>query len=194
MNEDLHFGEEGFNLLKSTEKFVGTAYKPTPTDKWTYGYGATIKADGTPVVEGDEISLDDAELLLLSQLIPRENKVKSRISFELNQNQFDSLVDLVYNAGVGYRDKQGTYHDWELFTRLNNGQTGDELRVYWESLAITQGGVKLNGLITRRKKEVEKDGNNEVVEKDSKEEITIKNDNAVVSAESNQISTETHQD
>ncbi len=46
-------------FIKSFEGFKDTAYKPLPTDRWTYGYGSTFKLDGSPVQEDNFISPED---------------------------------------------------------------------------------------------------------------------------------------
>ena len=142
----------GISFLKAREKFVGVAYLPTKADKWTYGFGATIKADGTPVKQGDTITEEEAEQLLASQLIPREAAVDARISVALSPGKFDCLVSLVYNAGTGYYDKAGKYHDWDLFHNVNEGNLTE---AYYTQLAITQAGKVLPGLVNRRKEEWE---------------------------------------
>lgn len=140
----------GINFLKSREVFVPNAYLPTPNDKWTYGYGATTKADGTPVKKGDSITEEEADALLALQLVSRENAVDSRISVALTPGKFDCLVSLVYNAGTGYHDKAGKYHDWDLFNNVNEGNLTE---AYYTQLAITQAGKVLPGLVNRRKEE-----------------------------------------
>ena len=154
MNDLMHMSDLGGSLTKGYEKLVLTSYKPTINDRWTIGYGSTFHIDGTPVQEGETITEEQANSMFANDMVKFENGVKSRICIPLEQNQFDSCVDLAYNAGFGYRDHTGTYHDWDLWHNINNGMAGDDLFNYWTTLAITQAGIKLNGLIRRRKSEV----------------------------------------
>ena len=150
----MHISDLGGSLTKGFEQLRLLAYKPTPNDRWTIGYGSTFHIDGTPVCEGETCTQEEAEAMFNRDMIKFENGVKKRISIELTQNRFDSLVDLAYNAGFGYTDNSGQYHDWDLWHNINNNMDDASLFAYWTNLAITQAGVKLNGLIRRRKSEV----------------------------------------
>lgn len=154
MNENLKFSNSGYILLKEYEKFAPLAYKPTSNDRWTYGYGSTFKFDGSPVLENDSISINDANELLKNKITAYELGVIKRISIELVQCEFDSLVDLCYNAGYGYHDNNNEYHNWDLFHNINSGMKGNNLFNYWTTLAITQLEKKRDGLVRRRKSEV----------------------------------------
>ena len=91
-----------FASLEVSEGFVEKAMKPVPEDRWTYGYGNTFKADGSPVSPGDTISRSEARKLM---------EIKVRDEFQpvihsctkgilLSQGEFDSLIDLAYNIGA----------------------------------------------------------------------------------------------
>ena len=72
----------------------------------------------------------------------------------LTQGQFDAVSDFIYNAGATYTDKAGKVHYYNLFENVNKEIPKEEMVKYWDSLAVTGGGVVLNGLIARRKEEV----------------------------------------
>jgi GH24 family phage-related lysozyme (muramidase) len=72
----------------------------------------------------------------------------------LNQNEFNAVVDFLYNAGATYKDKSGKRQYFKLFHNINSNMPKKELSEYWRKLCITGGGKKLNGLIIRRQDEV----------------------------------------
>lgn len=84
------------------EGFEKNAMIPVPGDVPTYGYGSTVKADGSHVELGDSISRLDAQELL----VDTANKTyadgikKCAPDLILTQYEFDFLVDSAYNLGV----------------------------------------------------------------------------------------------
>jgi lysozyme len=87
--------EEGKSLLKKFEGCELEAYQCS-ANVWTIGYGHT--AD---VKEGDAINQDEAEQLLIEDLVEFEGYVNNAVTVPLKQNQFDALVCWTYNLGVG---------------------------------------------------------------------------------------------
>lgn len=141
--------------IKLDEGFESKPYK-CPAGVWTIGYGTTRYPNGKKVTENDiAITKDVAEVYLIEHLKKVETIVDSLCRDDLNQNQFDAICDFVYNAGTSYIDKKGIKRLYNLFKHINNYMTKGELTKYWSNLAITGGGKKLNGLIKRRKFEVD---------------------------------------
>jgi len=141
--------------IKHDEGFVATPYK-CPAGVWTIGYGTTRYPNGKKVTANDvAITKDVAEVYLLEHLKKVETIVDSLCRDDLNQNQFDAICDFVYNAGTSYIDKKRIKRLYNLFANVNKYMTKGELTKYWCGLAITGGGKKLNGLIKRRKYEVD---------------------------------------
>jgi lysozyme len=66
-----------------------------PDGRWTIGYGHTLTAR-----EGAEVSPDDAEALLLYDLIAVAHAINEHVYAPLTQNQFDALASFVFNIGV----------------------------------------------------------------------------------------------
>ena len=87
--------EKGLGLIKKYEGLKLKSYK-CPAGIWTIGYGST----GVDVVEGMEITKEEAEQRIKSYLTPLENKI-NKLNLYINQNQFDSIVSLCYNIGFG---------------------------------------------------------------------------------------------
>jgi lysozyme len=89
------------NLIKQFEGFKDKAYL-CPAKKWTIGFGSTMWNDGKKVKEGEKITMQGAENLLLWDLGKR---VKVLEGLNINQNQIDSLCSFIYNIGIGAFNK-----------------------------------------------------------------------------------------
>ena len=130
---------QGVALIKKFEGCELKAYQCS-ANVWTIGYGHT-----RGVKEGDEISADKAEYILLEDLIEFEKYVDQLVTVSLNQDQFDALVAWTFNLGPTNL-KEST-----MLLRLNDGQY-DEVPAQmarWNR----SGGEVLEGLKRRRKAE-----------------------------------------
>lgn len=132
----MKLGEKGFAIIRSYEKFRPTAYKPTPNDTWTIGFGHT-----RGVKEGDCCELHDGEDWLHADVAVAEKAVNSNVTVPLTQNQFDALVSLVFNVGLPPT----------LIRLLNDGDYAGAAAEFpkWRK----QAGRVLAGLVARRKTE-----------------------------------------
>lgn len=130
----------GLKLTTDAEQLRLTAYKPTPNDVWTIGYGHT-----RGVKEGDTCSEAQALAWLQMDLAEAEHTVLTEVDVPLSQNQFDALVDFVFNVGAG------NFRSSTLLKYLNQRKfvlcSGELLK--WNK----QGGVILGGLVKRRRAE-----------------------------------------
>ena len=98
---NLSTSSTGINLITSFEGFSAYPYQDQNGIP-TIGYGSTYYQDGTRVTMDDPaISKDQAIAILQSYVKKFERVVNQYVSAELNQNQFDALVDFVYNIGPG---------------------------------------------------------------------------------------------
>ena len=130
---------QGVALIKKFEGCEREAYQCS-ANVWTIGYGHT-----RGVKEGDEISADKAEYILLEDLIEFETYVDQLVTVSLNQDQFDALVSWTFNLGPTNL-KEST-----MLLRLNDGQYSEvpaEMARWNRS-----GGEVLEGLKRRRKAE-----------------------------------------
>lgn len=141
----MHTSLAGIELIKKHEKLRLRAYKPTPRDRWTIGYGTTVYPSGRPVNEGDSCSKILAEAYLKYDLIKREASINERVKVKLTQSQFDALVSLVYNIGVGAFAKS------TLLRWLNQGEY--ILAANQFDRWVKQKGIVLKGLVKRRAEE-----------------------------------------
>jgi lysozyme len=97
MNDDLIYDAEGMDLTEDAEGCVLTAYPDpgTGAEPWTIGYGHT----GPDVRPGMTITMDDAADLLRDDIRKAEAQVKRLVQVQLNQHQYDALVDFEFNTG-----------------------------------------------------------------------------------------------
>ena len=143
-------GDAGLSLIKDFEKLKLHGYHATKDEMergiTTVGYGSTGR-----VKVGDKITEQQAEQFLAEDLGVAEKAVKRLVKRDLNQNEFDALVSLVYNVGEGAFEKS------KALKALN---AGDIDRFKYEAFDpkagfTKQGGEVLAGLVRRRKAEME---------------------------------------
>lgn len=136
--------ENGINLIKKFEGCRLTAYQDS-VGVWTIGYGWTQPVDGKPVGNGMTITQQKADDLLKQGVIQYEAGVHGLVTVQLNQNQYDALVDFAYNLGVNAL-KGST-----LLKKLNTGDYAGAANEFtkWNKA----GGKELAGLTRRREAE-----------------------------------------
>ena len=135
---------KGLELIKEFEGFSSVAYLCS-AKKATIGYGNTFWEDGTPVKIGDQISKERAETLLKHVVDNFSVAVEVDIKIEVTQNQFDALVSLAYNIGLG------AFKNSTLLRQLNRGNFVGASQEFlrWDK----SNGKPLLGLTRRREKE-----------------------------------------
>lgn len=135
----MKISEVGLDLIKSHEGFRSDAYL-CPAGVWTIGYGHT-----GDVEEGQSVTEEEAEELLLQDVAFAEDAVNSLVEVELSQQMFDALVCFVYNVGVG------AFEQSTLLRFLNQGQMEEAAEQFlrWNKA----GGKELTGLTRRREAE-----------------------------------------
>lgn len=135
-------GTLGLSIIKQCETCRLTAFKPTPDDVWTIGWGHT-----KGVSEGDTCTQESADEFLAEDLAEAEAAVNKMVTVPLNQNQFDALVSFVYNEGA---------HALEISTLLHKLNALDYIGAAaefprWNKQRKKDGSyVVLNGLVKRR--------------------------------------------
>ena len=140
----MKISNKGLELIKEFEGFSSTAYLCS-AKKATIGYGNTFWEDGTPVKIGDQISKERAETLLKHVVDNFSVAVEVDIKIEVTQNQFDALVSLAYNIGLG------AFKNSTLLRQLNRGNFVDASQEFlrWDK----SNGKPLLGLTRRRERE-----------------------------------------
>lgn len=89
----------GLVALVSHEGFQGKAYIPTPGDRPTVGFGSTFKEDGSPVKITDTVTPQAALRMSLSHIGKDELQLRRCVTGELNQVEYDTLVNFAYWRG-----------------------------------------------------------------------------------------------
>ena len=135
----------GLELIKDFEGFSSTSYLDVVNIP-TIGWGNTYYSDGRKVKLGEQISKTDA-LKLLEVVANRDfaDKIFPAIKVKVTQNQFDAMVSLAYNIGVGAFLKS------TLLKKVNAGDfagAGEQF-LRWNRA----GGKELLGLTKRRERE-----------------------------------------
>lgn len=91
----------GLIAIASQESYTDTAVIPTKGDRPTYGYGSTIKEDGTPVRIGDRTDPARALRTVQAHLSREENKFRESLpGVKLTQGEYDLYMDFVYQYGI----------------------------------------------------------------------------------------------
>lgn len=109
---------------------------------WTIGYGTTRYPNGKRVSEGDRCTLEQAKAYMQHDLKIFERAVNSSVKVPLKQNQFDALVSLTYNIGVG------AFKNSTLLKKLNLGDYKEAANQF--DVWVNAGGKRLQGLVNRR--------------------------------------------
>jgi lysozyme len=88
--------QKGLDLIKKFEGFNDKEYI-CPAGKITIGYGHVILPNE---YFQEPMTRLEGELLLKKDLISREESLNTLVKVNINQNQFDSLISLIYNIGI----------------------------------------------------------------------------------------------
>jgi lysozyme len=133
----------GIALIKSFEQCRLAAYMPTPNDRPTIGWGTT----GPDIRMGMTWTQGQCDERFATDLGRFAASVSSAITAETLQHQFDAMVSLAYNIGLG------AYKSSTLLRLHNAGDfdLADAQFAVWNK----QAGKVLNGLVRRRAAEAE---------------------------------------
>ena len=131
--------QDGLKLIKKFEGCELKSYQDS-VGVWTIGYGHT-----KGVEEGQEITQDEAEEMLASELGEYEGYINDMVECDLEQHQFDALVAWVYNLGPT------NLRSSTMLKRLNANDLDDVPNQIkrWDKA----GGKVLQGLVRRREAE-----------------------------------------
>jgi lysozyme len=127
------------------EGFESKAYYDSTGKVWTIGNGFTRWEDGTPVKEGDIITLDQNNILLQNE-IKNEffPQINSNIKVDLEEYQWATIIDYTYSRGIGNVIKSG------IFDLINKNSLDPNIT---NIIRKTGLGGGLKGLIARRNTE-----------------------------------------
>jgi lysozyme len=152
----------GIELIKRFESLhdgdlsqIGLQPKLCPAGIWTSGWGNAITYNGKFLrgAENKDLAyaigtvkdIKEADWQLAKNLQKFEKIVLGKLKVKLNQNQFDALVSHTYNTGGSNT----------LFRLINENAGREKIYNWFTTKYITGNGVKLKGLIRRRKAEAD---------------------------------------
>lgn len=155
MNKNLFKLIERYESLHDGDlKQVGLQPKMDPIGIWTEGWGHAIVGPDGKFVRGPENkdlayklskikTEEDAFKILEKDVQYTYLVIERKIKVDLTENQKAALSSFIYNTGGSPT----------LFSLINNKSP----RIYdwWTTHYITAGGVRLRGLVNRRKSEAE---------------------------------------
>jgi len=141
----MNYSKNGLHLTENFEGLRFTAYPDPATngDPWTIGYGHT----GPEVHKGMTITQEQAEELLMQDVKKAAATVNAKVTTDITQEEFDALVDFVFNVGAG------NFNASTLLKKVNAGDihgAADEF-LKWDMAA----GKHMVGLLKRRHAEAE---------------------------------------
>lgn len=140
----MKLSQKGIELIKQFEGYSSKAYPDPATGgaPWTIGYGTT-----KGVKPGMIITAEQAEKMLRDDVEKFESGVSSLITAPTTQGQFDAMVSLAYNIGLGNFGKS-------TLLKKHNARcyicAADQFRVWNRA-----NGKVMNGLTKRRAAERE---------------------------------------
>ena len=138
-------------------EFEGLSLRPylCPAKKATIGYGNTYYKDGKKVTMLDKNITKEEALDLLKVIVDSFAKEVSKlVTSPLNQNQFNALVSFAYNVGsdIDQDNIPEGLGDSTLLKKVNVNP--NDVSIINEFLKWNKaGGVVVQGLVNRRKKE-----------------------------------------
>jgi lysozyme len=130
-------------LIKRFEGYRSKSAK-LADGRWTIGYGHTLTAR-----EGVEISEQDAEALLIYDLIAVAHSVNEWVYTPLSQNQFDALTAFAFNIGLD------NFRGSSVLRRLNEGaliQAACAMEL-WRKAEFEGERIVVDALVRRRSAE-----------------------------------------
>jgi len=136
--------QSAVELIKHYEGCKLEAYI-CPAGVLTIGFGHT----GPDVIKGKIITADQAEKLLIADLVKYDADIARYVKVKLNQSQYDALVSFVYNLGARALATS------TLLKKLNAGEFDAVPREFlkWDKARVNGMYKALPGLTKRRKSE-----------------------------------------
>jgi lysozyme len=139
----MNYSKNGLHLTEQFEGCKLTAYPDPATggDPWTIGYGHT----GSDVHPNMTITQQQAEELLMKDVQKSSQAVNSKVTTDITQDEFDALVDFVFNVGAG------NFAGSTLLKKINEGDMEGAAHEFekWDMAA----GKHMAGLLKRRQAE-----------------------------------------
>jgi GH24 family phage-related lysozyme (muramidase) len=143
-NEQMELSRAGAQFIAGWEGNILHPYNDSNPDA-TIGIGHLLHFG--PVTWQDRLrwrnfTYEDSLQLLKADIREVEREIRRRVTHPLNQNEWDALIDVVFNTGPGILD-DGVAH------AINNGRYEEATHI-WGAWIHGNGGVVLQGLVRRR--------------------------------------------
>lgn len=137
----MKIGPRGLALIKRYEGCKLDAYQDS-VGVWTIGYGSTLG-----VKQGQRITQQQADALLIEDLARFENGVGGYVTKDVKESQADAMISLAFNIGLG------NFRDSTLLKLTNSNQPMQAAQQFpkW----CNAGGKPLLGLLRRRLSEAQ---------------------------------------
>lgn len=141
--------KNGYDLIKGFEGLKLDAYLDS-VGVWTIGYGSTQYENFAKVKKGDKVSMQRAEEIFKYFADRFAKQVNDLIKKPLTQNQFNAIVSLAYNIGIG------AFSNSTALKKINVNPNDPTIKLAieaWNKGTVNGKKVVINGLKNRREKE-----------------------------------------
>ena len=129
--------------IELIKRFEGYRHRAAqlPDGRWTIGHGHTLTAR-----QGAEVSADDAEALLLYDLIAISQVLTEQVFVTLGHNEFDALSSFVFNIGTDNFSRSS------VLKRLNEGSPimAAAAMELWRKAEVGGERIVVDALVRRR--------------------------------------------
>lgn len=141
----------GKSYIEVLEKFLieHESFSPKPVwdvKQWSWGYGSRVpgSVNDKNIYPGGTITKQQAAKEAAKFYQAHYKYLSPLIKVPLNANQWAALLSFSYNTGTGNADN--------LVPNINS-RNNEALKTQWMKY-VYAGGQKLDGLVTRRKREL----------------------------------------
>lgn len=142
-NAWLAINAPGLDIIRRSEGLRLKSYYLA--GQWLIGYGHASTAK-----QGMTITVDEADLLLLTDVRRAEEGVRKLVRVPLNENEFSALVSLAYNMGVG------AFRKTEVLRRINAGDRAGAADAFRYLVGADIGGERVVLAALKRRREAER--------------------------------------
>ena len=146
MNEHLFTNNDGLRLISTFEGAPRLKARLCEGGRYELGYGVTFHLDGSPVLENQTCTEDQAMAMFRNALQRFELAVLAHVTVPLNSNQFSALVAFSYNVG------EANFAGSTVLRMVNQLRFEDAAAAFGMWVFATRDGYKqaLRGLLRRR--------------------------------------------
>ncbi len=142
-NAWLAINERGLEVIRHSEGLRLNSYYLA--GQWLIGFGHASSA-----AKDMTITVDHADLLLLTDVRRSEEGVRRLVRVRLNENEFSALVSLAYNMGVG------AFQKTQVLKRLNEGDRAGAAAAFRHLVSADIKGERVVLAALKRRREAER--------------------------------------